>query len=422
MLEKGKMIAAALLAFFCLLGAAPSAYGEEPPAFSMALNETAGSQGDTVKLAVSYNGELGELGAFFIAVDFDPDRFAYEGVKASPTVREGYSETREEGDRILSAYAAKRREDCLAQPGELFTYTFRLRETAEPGEAGFSLEAYEMTDPTGNPLNLESQDSLAYTVRPAPGKDASLLSLMPEQGVLEPEFSPDCFEYALSVPFEVKTLAFMAEPAEGASVKVNRKTLGAAGSDTRFLLTVTAEDGKTKAVYQVTARRQEKLSPSPSAKPSPSPKSEQPLTAERKSTPTPEKPANPSSLPESGTEKTPKPEKTGQPEKTPAPQEKAAVSRSEGGKGGGGTGISAAPVLTVQNGQSSLAPSALACLFFLAVFVVSRPLAKWLCGRFPEEKAEGEKREKERKDQEKGEDEEKRKSEKETKDGEETPK
>ena len=45
---------------------------------------------------------------------------------------------------------------------------------------------------------------------------------------------------------------------EGATYRVNRKNLGAGGSDTLFRITVTAEDGETKNEYQVTVHRQEK--------------------------------------------------------------------------------------------------------------------------------------------------------------------
>ena len=48
------------------------------------------------------------------------------------------------------------------------------------------------------------------------------------------------------MPFEVTTMTFTAEAPEGATYRVNRKNLGAGGSDTLFRITVTAEDGETK--------------------------------------------------------------------------------------------------------------------------------------------------------------------------------
>ena len=94
--------------------------------------------------------------------------------------------------------------------------------------------------------------------KPELNSDASLLSLTPATGTLTPAFDPDVYEYNLTVPFEVTTMTFTAEAPEGATYRVNRKNLGAGGSDTLFRITVTAEDGETKSEYQVTVHRSEK--------------------------------------------------------------------------------------------------------------------------------------------------------------------
>ena len=60
------------------------------------------------------------------------------------------------------------------------------------------------------------------------------------------------------MPFEVTTMTFTAEVPEGATYRVNRKNLGAGGSDTLFRITVTAEDGETKNEYHVTVHRRRK--------------------------------------------------------------------------------------------------------------------------------------------------------------------
>ena len=88
--------------------------------------------------------------------------------------------------------------------------------------------------------------------------DARLLSLTPATGTLSPAFDPDRLTYTLTVPFEVTTMTFEAQPVEGATYRVNRKNLGSGGSDTLFTITVTAADGETKTVYQVTVHRSEK--------------------------------------------------------------------------------------------------------------------------------------------------------------------
>ena len=96
--------------------------------------------------------------------------------------------------------------------------------------------------------------------------DASLLVLAPDTGSLDQAFSPGQLEYTMSVPFSVKSLTFQTEPAPGATCRVNRKNLGAGGSDTEFIFTVTAADGKTKQTYRVMVHRGQEVQGSTSSK------------------------------------------------------------------------------------------------------------------------------------------------------------
>ena len=82
--------------------------------------------------------------------------------------------------------------------------------------------------------------------------------MTPATGNLTPAFDPEIYQYNLTVPFEVTTMTFTAEVPEGAAYRVNRKNLGAGGSDTVFEITVTAADGETRQVYTVTVHRSEK--------------------------------------------------------------------------------------------------------------------------------------------------------------------
>ena len=65
-------------------------------------------------------------------------------------------------------------------------------------------------------------------------QNAKLLSLTPATGTLSPAFDPDRLTYTLTVPFEVTTMTFDAQPVKGATYRVNRKNLGSGGSDTLF--------------------------------------------------------------------------------------------------------------------------------------------------------------------------------------------
>ena len=214
--------------------------------------------------------------------------------------------------------------------------------------------------------------------KPTLSQDARLLSLTPEQGQLSPAFDPEVLEYRLTVPFEVTTMTFAAQPAEGASYRVNRKNLGAGGSSTLFTLTVTAEDGTAKRVYQVTVYRQEKAaaaSSSPTRTPSPvsagsagtsRPASSSTARPVREETPAPVQsaPAEEASA-APALEPVPVIEEEGG---TPSP------SSTEGGSGG----------LILQSGRTtSLLPGLLAGALFLLVCFLSGPIARWVNRHFP---------------------------------------
>ena len=167
-------------------------------------------------------------------------------------------------------------------------------------------------------------------------------------------------------------------PAEGASYRVNRKNLGAGGSSTLFTLTVTAEDGTAKRIYQVTVYRQEKAaaaSPSPTRTPSPvsagsagtsRPASSSTARPVREETPAPVQSApveEASAAP--ALEPVPVIEEEGG---TPSP------SSTEGGSGG----------LILQSGRTtSLLPGLLAGALFLLVCFLSGPIARWVNRHFP---------------------------------------
>ncbi len=352
------------------------------PAFSVSLSEGEGKPGDAVEAALFYEG-AGEVGAFFVQVEFDPAVFEYVRVGEAAPLREAYSGTLAQEDQISSVYTVKLREECLSSPGETFTYHFRVKEGADPGQAAFSLSVYDAVDPDGQSLGAGESWELPYTVLPPPSGDAALRSLTPAAGELAPPFSPDCFQYALSVPFETAALTFTAEPAEGAVCKVNRKNLGAGGSDTLFLVTVTAEDGKTRNVYRVTVHRGEKPSPTPGPAPSPKPEN----TPKPKQTPDSssrvqeEAGASSQAASSSGSSRAEASPWTGP---SPKPALAQAGGSSSGSTPSGGGTAAAAPSIQIRNGEASFLPAALTLLGFLLVLFASDPLARWLCGKLPE--------------------------------------
>ncbi len=245
---------AVLMLFFSM----PAAAQED--AFCGTLTAAQGRGGSTVDLAIQYDGSLGPLGSFVFQIDFDPQRFTYQQVKRwGEGLREHYVLADTVGDgQAAIVYTQKTADTAYGRAGEVLMCRFQVREDAPEGNGDFRLRVSQVYSPQGEPLCPDREEVLPFSVLEPISSTAALLGLSPSQGALEQPFTPEQLFYTMTVPYEVKSLTFTATPAEGASCRVNRKNLGAGGSETEFQITVTAADGKTKQVYHVTVFRQEK--------------------------------------------------------------------------------------------------------------------------------------------------------------------
>ncbi|MCI8921915.1 MAG: cadherin-like beta sandwich domain-containing protein [Acutalibacter sp.] len=246
------------LALLLLLFSLPAAAQEEC-AFRGTLSAKEGRGGSTVDLTVYYDGSLGPLGSFVFWVDFDSQRLACQKVSLGEGLRGHYTLDDTVGDgQAAAVYTQKTADTAYGDAGEVLKCRFQVQEGAPEGDGDFRLRTAQVYSPQGEPLCQDREEVLPFAVLGPVSSTAALLDLAPSQGALDQPFSPEQFFYTMTVPYEVKTLTFTAAPAEGASCRVNRKNLGAGGSETEFQITVTAADGKTKQVYRVTAYRQEK--------------------------------------------------------------------------------------------------------------------------------------------------------------------
>ena len=236
----------------CLWGMAVHGTG-----FSPMLSVSEELPGAVVEVCFPYDGSLEKPAAFRTQVEYDPQAFEYLRPTYGESLQEGTVTTRAEEGLVSSVYTAPGEGPYPAEEVAV-TYRFRVLENALPGSYRFFASVFELSDSEPSPLGGDVDVPLAFQVLPPPSQDAGLLSLVPDHGTLRPAFSPDVFQYAMTVPYEVDAVLFTAEPAAGASCRVNRKNLGPGGSDTLFTITVTAEDGETRRVYQVTVHREEK--------------------------------------------------------------------------------------------------------------------------------------------------------------------
>ena len=209
-----------------------------------------------VEISITYDGSLGEVAAFRASVEYDPAVLEYLRPTYGESVREGTVTTVSALGKVESVFTADK--GAVLAAGEGITYRFRVAEGAAPGKSSLFVSVFEISSPEPSPLGNDTDVSFDFLVPEPPSSDARLVYLAPDVGELEPGFSPGCLGYTMTVPYEVDAITFIAEPVAGAVCRVNRKNLGSGGSDTVFEITVTAEDGETKNVYQVTVHRQEK--------------------------------------------------------------------------------------------------------------------------------------------------------------------
>ena len=225
--------------------------------FSASLSVEEGRPGTQVEARFFYNGTLSGVAALRIRLEYDPEVLRFQEVQYGDQLEKGEAATKNE-DGVLSTVVTLPGEETSLDIGDLLVCSFLVRGDAPLEKTLLRASVFQVVDGNSEPVQEVMETELALQVLPPPSTDARLLSLVPETGQLTPAFHPEVLEYRLSVPFEVTSMTFAAQPAEGASCRVNRKNLGAGGSATLFLLTVTAEDGESKRVYQVTVHRQEK--------------------------------------------------------------------------------------------------------------------------------------------------------------------
>lgn len=225
--------------------------------FSASLSVEEGRPGTQVEARFFYNVTLSGVAALRIRLEYDPEVLRFQEVQYGDQLEKGETATKNE-DGVLSTVVTLPGEETSLDIGDLLVCSFLVRGDAPLEKTLLRASVFQVVDGNSEPVQEGMETELALQVLPPPSTDARLLSLVPETGQLTPAFHPEVLEYRLSVPFEVTSMTFAAQPATGASCRVNRESLGAGGSDTLFRITVTAEDGETQRVYQVTVHRQEK--------------------------------------------------------------------------------------------------------------------------------------------------------------------
>ena len=216
---------------------------------------------ETVRRGSAFRIELApahqDLSAFVLFAEYDSADIERAEAEFSGTFDADYTYVSAQEGRIAVVYTAENGRTAPQDGRIVFTFKTKSDALSDTLPIRFTVTDAASGDAQpllGAPQTLDAEPAF----QPAPSSDSALLSLLPPEGKLSPAFDPDIFDYTLEVPYSSTSLVFDAVPAEGASVRVNRKNLGAPGSTVVFEFTVTAADGETKSVYSVAATRLKK--------------------------------------------------------------------------------------------------------------------------------------------------------------------
>lgn len=224
-------------------------------AFSFQLGSQSASAGGMVALNVKIGAETGVAG-FRLRVSYDSSVLRFAGASVPQQIEPDTMHTNSSSDPVCSVYVCN--VDKGYPPplsGTVVTYYFQVLQNAPAGATDVCACVDETCDYSAKDMCLDTYGTLALNVQPSRSGEAYLTALQPSEGELEPSFSPDVTSYRLRVGPEVSSVTFQADAAAGASVRVSRRSLFAAGTDTPIGITVASQDGRAQTVYLITVSR-----------------------------------------------------------------------------------------------------------------------------------------------------------------------
>lgn len=251
---RGPLIAGILFALaFAFLPPVNGAAAEA--GFTFALEQGSAAAGETVKLDVSAQSAAAEAAGFRLCISYDGDVLRFLGTETSGPASNGSLRTNSSSNPIYSVYVCSvSGGDAPALSGKIVTFLFQVKDGAGDGATEISARADQVCDFGGSPIDAGCAGSVLLNVA-SPSGEALLTGLVPSQGTLQPAFSPETSDYILSVGSTVSSVSFEADAAAGGTVKINRKSLNAAGADTQIVVTVTSADKSVQRQYFVLVRR-----------------------------------------------------------------------------------------------------------------------------------------------------------------------
>lgn len=244
-----------LAMLFCPLSGAKAATA---PYFTFSLDRNEANADDLVRVRVQARAASDPAAGFRARVFYDSDSLSFAGTE-SAGIQSGTLETNSVSDPVCCVYVCNTEHSSAPSlSGNALTFVFQVRSGAKPGQStAVTADVDQICGYDGGALAPDCEDRMQLRITSRSSSQAELRNLEPSQGRLSPDFSPDVHAYEMWVPDDVDSVTFGADAFDGGTVKVSRRTLHAAGSDTLIAITVTSGDGNSRAVYQVTVHREE---------------------------------------------------------------------------------------------------------------------------------------------------------------------
>lgn len=216
-------------------------------------------QGENVTLSLFVKSETDiDIATFGLKIYFDETKLDFKKLEAKSNIDNSeFKYSVKNG--VLTVIYLKSNEgiDINANTDfEIVDFVFNVLDTSTIGTTEFNADISGIGDNDINEIFCSGISPVSFSIFCPEISNCRLKNLKVSEGTLVPDFDPYITEYTLSVPYEVKSIEVFATPQdESDTVKVNRKTLGKAGSYTDINVTVTSADKTKNVVYKINTYR-----------------------------------------------------------------------------------------------------------------------------------------------------------------------
>lgn len=239
-----------------------SAQAAAIPYFTYSLDKSSAARGELVKLQINAGQVPDTAAGFRMRISYNAAILSFVRTETSSQIKSGTMVTNSTSNPICSVYVCNVDQGTAPElSGNIISFVFQVKESAAAGNTAIGAHVDQVCNYAAKQLDVDIAESLTVSVKPPeeePSDEAALAGLEPYQGKLVPEFSPDVYQYRMYVNDHVESVEFYARAEEGGSVKINRKSLFKAGTDTPIVATVTSADKQNKAQYVILVSRADK--------------------------------------------------------------------------------------------------------------------------------------------------------------------